>query len=380
MTRSSSTQTIAPPTRLVGGALSISLVIILAGCSNKAPISEGSYELLPYYEGQRIFYSGLHSLKLDLKRHDNNSDSKGCDYTLLHYSINQMDLDINGGSNEPTLTRVIENTIQDCSEITAELTAENFPMWCGPKTEEYDAMAEYVMPTNTSGKFIHQYSIVSASEDNVQGETLEFQECPDGERHTEATITLEGTRLPDGYFETEVISCIPQCENRECGDDNCGGTCGTCSSLYPICNESGICENPDVIATNESVVPHTGGDATSADGLFSVIMGPFVFSETVTLKVETLETYPLGESRSLSRTYRVIYSPSTAEISPSANFRVQFAPPIEFEDIGLENISIEYKMVEQDAFSNSLMANYDENKNVIWASSPQLGDFGLINK
>ena len=65
----------------------------------------------------------------------------------------------------------------------------------------------------------------------------------------------------------------------------------------------------------ESVIPTTGGMASSEDGIFSVLLGPFVFSETITMKIEKLEELPLGEEQSLSATYRVTYEP--AEAAPS---------------------------------------------------------------
>jgi hypothetical protein len=38
-------------------------------------------------------------------------------------------------------------------------------------------------------------------------------------------------------------SCVPQCENKDCGADGCGGTCGTCGEGQ-ICNTMGKCVVP----------------------------------------------------------------------------------------------------------------------------------------
>ncbi len=38
-----------------------------------------------------------------------------------------------------------------------------------------------------------------------------------------------------------VPSCTPDCSGKECGDDGCGTTCGTCSSGYSC--EAGVCES-----------------------------------------------------------------------------------------------------------------------------------------
>ena len=44
----------------------------------------------------------------------------------------------------------------------------------------------------------------------------------------------------DGYTGVNCeIPCIPDCINRECGDDGCGGSCGTCDAGYAC--SGGIC-------------------------------------------------------------------------------------------------------------------------------------------
>lgn len=56
---------------------------------------------------------------------------------------------------------------------------------------------------------------------------------------------------PEG-FGNDVIGggdqqpevCVPNCQDKECGDDGCGGSCGTCQ--YGTCNAQGKCEcTPD---------------------------------------------------------------------------------------------------------------------------------------
>ncbi|NUM25539.1 MAG: tail fiber domain-containing protein [Candidatus Buchananbacteria bacterium] len=41
-----------------------------------------------------------------------------------------------------------------------------------------------------------------------------------------------------------VSACTPNCSGKECGDNGCGGTCGTCAT-DETCNISGICEGTD---------------------------------------------------------------------------------------------------------------------------------------
>ena len=38
--------------------------------------------------------------------------------------------------------------------------------------------------------------------------------------------------------------CLPDCEGLECGDDGCGGTCGTCGEV-DVCGPDGMCCTPD---------------------------------------------------------------------------------------------------------------------------------------
>ncbi|MCB9506628.1 MAG: hypothetical protein H6697_03045 [Myxococcales bacterium] len=44
--------------------------------------------------------------------------------------------------------------------------------------------------------------------------------------------------------DTPDVVCTPQCDNRECGDDGCGGTCGTCEGGTEC--ELGQCVAPEV--------------------------------------------------------------------------------------------------------------------------------------
>lgn len=51
-------------------------------------------------------------------------------------------------------------------------------------------------------------------------------------------------RSSGGGSPSITIGCTPQCAGRECGSDNCGGTCGTCSGGF-TCEAQGQCSlNP----------------------------------------------------------------------------------------------------------------------------------------
>ena len=80
--------------------------------------------------------------------------------------------------------------------------------------------------------------------------------CVDSGIEGASTSVSVGDRIfivVDGYdgntskFDLTVDCCLPDCAGRECGDDGCGGSCGTCGeSIY--CNkDTGQCE--DVVCT-----------------------------------------------------------------------------------------------------------------------------------
>lgn len=51
--------------------------------------------------------------------------------------------------------------------------------------------------------------------------------------------------------------CVPACDGLECGDDGCGGSCGTCPAAAPICTE-GTC--------TIACAPNCAGSACGDDG------------------------------------------------------------------------------------------------------------------
>ena len=42
--------------------------------------------------------------------------------------------------------------------------------------------------------------------------------------------------------------CVPQCEDKECGDDGCGSVCGTCVAPTDVCAETFTCLDPGAIS------------------------------------------------------------------------------------------------------------------------------------
>ena len=55
-------------------------------------------------------------------------------------------------------------------------------------------------------------------------------------------VVLTGACEDDtsGPTPREIPACEPVCEDVECGADGCGGTCGTCSDEFPLC-DAGLC-------------------------------------------------------------------------------------------------------------------------------------------
>ena len=41
-----------------------------------------------------------------------------------------------------------------------------------------------------------------------------------------------------------AVSCEPSCMGRECGDDGCGGSCGVCTGAGLACSDDGVCVDP----------------------------------------------------------------------------------------------------------------------------------------
>lgn len=54
-----------------------------------------------------------------------------------------------------------------------------------------------------------------------------------------------------------VDICVPDCTGKQCGSDGCGGTCGACAS-GETCSASGACTGP--------CVPHCDGKTCGSDG------------------------------------------------------------------------------------------------------------------
>lgn len=112
-------------------------------------------------------------------------------------------------------------------------------------------------------------------------------DCIGCENETDPSLCME-----DG---TCAMVCCPDCTNRQCGDDGCGGVCGTCDPGCS-CNMNGQCEcgcaYPDY-PTDCSLVDYfqCGFEASCADGVIFVSWHEHVFCNDVEEIIEFTCTY-----------------------------------------------------------------------------------------
>ena len=52
---------------------------------------------------------------------------------------------------------------------------------------------------------------------------------------------LLAASFDEGFAACEALNCDPDCSAKECGDDGCGGDCGTCDA-NSVCTSEGVCE------------------------------------------------------------------------------------------------------------------------------------------
>jgi hypothetical protein len=54
-------------------------------------------------------------------------------------------------------------------------------------------------------------------------------------------LVMELNNVVIGNFcEISFLVCVPNCSGRVCGDDGCGGSCGTCAANQ-VCRVDGAC-------------------------------------------------------------------------------------------------------------------------------------------
>jgi hypothetical protein len=75
----------------------------------------------------------------------------------------------------------------------------------------------------------------------------------------------QGSAYDIGAYEYYTGTCTPNCAGKVCGNDGCGGSCGTCAGGY-TCNASGQCILLDTIPPSITFVFPTPTNATNVTG------------------------------------------------------------------------------------------------------------------
>ena len=52
---------------------------------------------------------------------------------------------------------------------------------------------------------------------------------------------VSGQDAQDSGGEDDANACVPQCADKECGEDGCGESCGDCPQAAPVCSEEQLC-------------------------------------------------------------------------------------------------------------------------------------------
>ncbi|HOX44417.1 MAG TPA: hypothetical protein PK668_12510 [Myxococcota bacterium] len=98
---------------------------------------------------------------------------------------------------------------------------------------------EPVLDCAASGKLCRDGACLECLEGALRcaGQAVEI--CADGGWQAVADCAAEGQACVDGACE---VVCTPTCAGRACGDDGCGGSCGTCAGAGEVCAQvSGQC-------------------------------------------------------------------------------------------------------------------------------------------
>lgn len=130
----------------------------------------------------------------------------------------------------------------------------------------------------------------------------------------------EDAPTTDGGFDVAPDARVCSCGTKECGNDACGKSCGTCSDGY-VCNSVGICLlDPDglwsVTAMNGSVAPGSwdGLDATPE---------PFVCVYGLTSPSPSCTTKPAPSTYSPSWNQIVVPSARARDLLKGLDFEVK---------------------------------------------------------
>jgi hypothetical protein len=92
-----------------------------------------------------------------------------------------------------------------------------------------------------------------------------FPPCDDGAACTADTCDEETKRCAHELgadCEACSSSCVPDCTDKECGSDGCGGSCGDCTNGDVCADVLGTCTAPAGLGTCENPIPLLDGART----------------------------------------------------------------------------------------------------------------------
>ncbi len=154
-----------------------------------------------------------------------------------------------------------------------------------PEEDGYDDKIDVVVLATEDGS-CNGDSCVAGGITSTEEQILE------GKTYHAVVLGYEGTV---GKFDLEMACCLPKCDAKKCGDDGCGGSCGTCEKGL-FCNaESGACEVETctagpAVACNDKLadVASDGDGSTNEVAKYGCIGGDYTGPERVyTFKSET---------------------------------------------------------------------------------------------
>ena len=123
--------------------------------------------------------------------------------------------------------------------------------------------------------------------------------CATNEDCTEAgvcecnNVTCNDLCCTSGQVCHQDACCLPDCTDKQCGGDGCGGSCGDCSDGF-VCNAEGQC-------VEESQFAHEYQCITAG--------GSHLSSDHYRLKLFIAPTQPVGSGSSQS--YRIRFGPGS---------------------------------------------------------------------
>ncbi len=107
-------------------------------------------------------------------------------------------------------------------------------------------------------------------------------------------------------------TCVPICTGRVCGDDGCGGSCGTCGNPYQQCAAAGTCECVGTLGFGPRVQYGTG-------------YGPWVVA-TGNLNADALPDLAVADSSSPLRTVSVLLNKGDGTFATKIDYGTGGAP------------------------------------------------------